>query len=123
MYSDFAAAAETVLAIVQEHNMHVSFCAQWGVDLAELDSTPESPACTAYGAYIMDVGLQGTFEVPFSSGSSKFIFTCVKEMRRAFWWRSRHACLVMAKLAYGFSARQGDPKAWFMSRTIRSEGG
>lgn len=41
--------------------MHVSFCAQWGVDLAKLESTPESPVCTAYGAYIMDVGLQGTF--------------------------------------------------------------
>ena len=59
MYSDFAAAAETVLAIVNEHKMHVSFCAQWGVDVAELESTPESSACTAYGAYIMDVGLQG----------------------------------------------------------------
>lgn len=41
--------------------MHVSFSAQWGVDLAELESTPESPACAAYGAYIMDVGLQGAF--------------------------------------------------------------
>jgi hydroxymethylpyrimidine/phosphomethylpyrimidine kinase len=39
--------------------MHVSFCAQWGVDLAELESTPESTACTAYGAFIMDVGMKG----------------------------------------------------------------
>jgi len=40
--------------------MHAAFSAQWGVDLAELESTPESPACTAYGAYILDVGMQGT---------------------------------------------------------------
>lgn len=58
-YAEFAAAAEVVLSIVKEHNMHVSFCAQWGVDLAELENTPESPACTAYGAYIMDVGMKG----------------------------------------------------------------
>ncbi|KAH9041748.1 hypothetical protein EDB85DRAFT_1920222 [Lactarius pseudohatsudake] len=58
-YADFAAAAETVLAVVREREMHVAFSAQWGIDLAELESTPESPACTAYGAYIMDVGMQG----------------------------------------------------------------
>jgi len=58
-YSDFAAAAETILAIVKEHKMHILFSAQWGIDLAELENTPESAACTAYGAYIMDVGLQG----------------------------------------------------------------
>jgi hydroxymethylpyrimidine/phosphomethylpyrimidine kinase / thiaminase len=58
-YAEFAAAAGVVLSIVKEHNMHISFCAQWGVDLAELESTPESAACTAYGAYIMDVGMKG----------------------------------------------------------------
>ncbi|KAN0107573.1 Ribokinase-like protein [Russula decolorans] len=58
-YAEFAAAAEVVLSVVKEHNMHISFCAQWGVDLAELESTPESTACTAYGAYIMDVGMKG----------------------------------------------------------------
>jgi hydroxymethylpyrimidine/phosphomethylpyrimidine kinase len=62
VYLDFSAAADTILAIVKERGMHVSFCAQWGVDLAELESTPESPVCTAYGAYIMDIGLQGTFK-------------------------------------------------------------
>jgi len=58
-YAEFAAAAEVVLAVVKEHSMHVSFCAQWGVDLAELENMPESSACTAYGAYIMDVGMRG----------------------------------------------------------------
>ncbi|KAH9972904.1 Ribokinase-like protein [Russula compacta] len=58
-YADIAAAADVVLAIVTERQMHASFSAQWGVDLAELESTQESPACTAYGAYLIDVGLQG----------------------------------------------------------------
>ena len=64
-FADFAAAAEIVLAIVRESEMHVAFCVQWGVDLAELESTPESPACTAYGAYIMDVGMQGASRILF----------------------------------------------------------
>lgn len=69
--AEFAAAAETVLAIVKEHKMHISYCAQWGVDLAELERTPESPACTAYGAYIMDIGLQGAFgDLPLFSRRS-----------------------------------------------------
>jgi hydroxymethylpyrimidine/phosphomethylpyrimidine kinase / thiaminase len=63
-YSDLGAAAETILAIVKEHKMHILFSATWGIDLAELESTQESPACTAYGSYIMDVGLQGAFGGP-----------------------------------------------------------
>jgi hydroxymethylpyrimidine/phosphomethylpyrimidine kinase / thiaminase len=55
------AAAEMVLAVAKESKMHVVFSAQWGVDLAELECTPESPACIAYGAYIMNIGLQGSF--------------------------------------------------------------
>ena len=72
MYLDFSAAAETILAIVRERGMHVSFCAQWGVDLAELESTPESPVCTAYGAYIMDIGLQGAFRDSLPLPKSSF---------------------------------------------------
>jgi hydroxymethylpyrimidine/phosphomethylpyrimidine kinase len=67
-YSDLSATAKTILAIVEERKMHVSFSAQWGVDIAELESTPESTACTAYGAYIMDIGLQGAFVDPPSLG-------------------------------------------------------
>lgn len=67
-YADFAAAAEIVLSIVREREMHVAFSEQWGVDLTELENTPESPACTAYGAYIMDIGMQGA-----SSPTSSFL--------------------------------------------------
>jgi thiaminase len=63
--------------------MHISYCAQWGVDPAELERTPESPACTAYGAYIMDVGMQGA---RFLRQSSIMEFMSVKGMLRAFWW-------------------------------------
>ena len=58
-YADFAAATEIVLSIVREREMNVVLNTQWGIDLAELENIPESPACTAYGAYIMDIGMQG----------------------------------------------------------------
>ncbi|KAI0042839.1 hypothetical protein FA95DRAFT_1547085 [Auriscalpium vulgare] len=58
-YDKIAASAEIMLHIIRESTMHRTFCAQWGVSPEELDSTPESPACTAYGAYILDIGLRG----------------------------------------------------------------
>ena len=33
--------------------------AQWGVYLEDLQNTPESPACTAYGGYVMGIGMWG----------------------------------------------------------------
>lgn len=49
-----------MLHVVRESTMHRSYCEKWGVTPEQLDSTVESAACTAYGAYIMDMGLQGT---------------------------------------------------------------
>ena len=39
--------------------MHVAYCAEFGVTLEELEATPEAPATMAYGAFLIDVGLQG----------------------------------------------------------------
>ncbi|KAA1477671.1 hypothetical protein DENSPDRAFT_933847 [Dentipellis sp. KUC8613] len=58
-YDGMAAAAETMLHVVRESRMHRSFCEKWGVSAEELDSTPESAACTAYGAFVVDMGLRG----------------------------------------------------------------
>ena len=58
------AATDTIINVVNEVNTHKGFCAKWGVTEEELLSTPESAATTAYGAFILDVGLQG--EWPFS---------------------------------------------------------
>jgi thiaminase len=83
-YAEFSAAAEIILSIVKEHNMHISYCAQWGVDLAVLESTPESPACTAYGAYIMDVGMQGARSPLFYDSLSTIKSMWVKGILQAF---------------------------------------
>ena len=58
-YSSIQSATQTIINIINEVTTHKSFCAQWGISEAELNATPESPSTTAYGAYILDVGLQG----------------------------------------------------------------
>lgn len=39
--------------------LHRAYCAQWGITEEELNTTPEAPATTAYGAFILDTGLRG----------------------------------------------------------------
>jgi hydroxymethylpyrimidine/phosphomethylpyrimidine kinase / thiaminase len=48
-----------MLEVVHESSMHKSFCAKWGITEEDLENTPESPTTTAYGAYLIDMGLQG----------------------------------------------------------------
>lgn len=40
--------------------MHMGYCAEWGITEDELINTPESPTLTAYGAFLIDTGMQGT---------------------------------------------------------------
>ncbi|OCH86195.1 hypothetical protein OBBRIDRAFT_821168 [Obba rivulosa] len=58
-FSSIDAATKTIINIITEVSMHRSYCAEWGIDEDELRRTPESPATTAYGAYLLDIGLQG----------------------------------------------------------------
>ncbi len=53
------AATDTIINVVNEVATHTAFLAEWGVTEEELLSTPESSATTAYGAYLLDCGLQG----------------------------------------------------------------
>ncbi|KAG6854169.1 hypothetical protein C0991_009821 [Blastosporella zonata] len=52
-------ATKTIMNIIAEINTHKAFCASFGVSEEELESTPEAAATTAYGAYLIDIGLQG----------------------------------------------------------------
>lgn len=62
-YSAIDNATKTIINVINEVQNHKAFCALWGVTDQELESTLESPATTAYGAYILDVGLQGSFHL------------------------------------------------------------
>ncbi|KZT74039.1 hypothetical protein DAEQUDRAFT_660774 [Daedalea quercina L-15889] len=58
-FSSIQAATGTIINVLNEVSMHRDYCAQWGITEDELKATPESPATTAYGAFILDTGLQG----------------------------------------------------------------
>ncbi|KAI0781506.1 Phosphomethylpyrimidine kinase-domain-containing protein [Trametes elegans] len=58
-YSSIQTATQTIVNVINEVTTHKGFCAQWGISEADLAATPESPATTAYGAYLLDTGLQG----------------------------------------------------------------
>ncbi|EIW60970.1 uncharacterized protein TRAVEDRAFT_146719 [Trametes versicolor FP-101664 SS1] len=58
-YSSIESATQTIVNVINEVATHKAFCAQWGISEADLAATPESPSTTAYGAYLLDTGLQG----------------------------------------------------------------
>lgn len=58
-FAPLLAATKIVFHIAEESSMHIAYCAQWGITLEELESTPESPTTTAYGAFLIDTGLKG----------------------------------------------------------------
>ncbi|KAF8643556.1 hypothetical protein AX16_008944 [Volvariella volvacea WC 439] len=58
-FKEIEVATQTILNVLQEIKTHKQFCAQFGVSEEELERTPEEAQTVAYGAYIMDVGLQG----------------------------------------------------------------
>ena len=58
-FDQIKAATDTILNVLNEVSSHKAYCASLGITEAELLATPESPATTAYGAYILDCGLSG----------------------------------------------------------------
>ncbi|EJD06229.1 uncharacterized protein FOMMEDRAFT_104743 [Fomitiporia mediterranea MF3/22] len=59
-FADIKPATDTIVNVLNEVTMHKSYCAaELGITEIELESTPESPATTAYGAFLLDSGLRG----------------------------------------------------------------
>ncbi|KAI0689826.1 Phosphomethylpyrimidine kinase-domain-containing protein [Cytidiella melzeri] len=58
-FAAIQSATDTIMNVINEISTHKGFCAKWGISEAELLATVESPATTAYGAYIIDCGIQG----------------------------------------------------------------
>ncbi|KAJ7765756.1 Phosphomethylpyrimidine kinase-domain-containing protein [Mycena metata] len=58
-FPQIASATQTITNVLREIATHRTFCAEFGVSAEELERTKESAATTAYGCYLMDIGLQG----------------------------------------------------------------
>ncbi|KAJ3514035.1 hypothetical protein NLJ89_g2606 [Agrocybe chaxingu] len=50
---------QTILNVLHEIGNHKTFCEKFDISEEELENTPESVATTAYGAFILDTGIQG----------------------------------------------------------------
>lgn len=58
--ADMRAAARGISAILdREMDLHVGYCARWGISADELEATPEAPANVAYTRFVLDAGLAG----------------------------------------------------------------
>ncbi|KAF8061754.1 Phosphomethylpyrimidine kinase-domain-containing protein [Lyophyllum atratum] len=58
-FEAIGSATQTIINIIKEIDTHRTFCASFGITTEDLLNTPEAPATTAYGAYLIDIGLQG----------------------------------------------------------------
>ncbi|KAJ7147755.1 hypothetical protein C8R46DRAFT_1231648 [Mycena filopes] len=58
-FPQIAAATQTIADVLREIATQRSLCAEFGVSAEELERTEEAPATTAYGCYLIDIGLQG----------------------------------------------------------------
>jgi hydroxymethylpyrimidine/phosphomethylpyrimidine kinase len=58
-FVQIGSATQTVLSILAEINTHKAFCNSFGVTQEQIESTPETAATMAYGAYLIDTGFQG----------------------------------------------------------------
>ena len=57
---DMRAAAASLSAILDvEMDLHVKFCASWGLDESTMAALPEDAATTAYTRYVLEAGLAG----------------------------------------------------------------
>jgi len=57
---DMRAAAGAISAIVDvEMDLHVKYCADWGLSEAEMAAVPEDPACMAYTRFVLERGMAG----------------------------------------------------------------
>ncbi|KIY00861.1 uncharacterized protein Z520_03527 [Fonsecaea multimorphosa CBS 102226] len=54
--SSIAASAQIILHIQREMELHLSYCAEFGISRASIEKSKESPACVAYSRYCLDVG-------------------------------------------------------------------
>ncbi|KAG0331399.1 hypothetical protein BG000_010958 [Podila horticola] len=51
--------AEIVVHIAEESQLHIDYCAKWGITYEEMINTPESMANVAYTRYVLDIGMTG----------------------------------------------------------------
>ncbi|MDO9415856.1 TenA family protein [Pararhizobium sp.] len=57
--SEIRSAASSLMAIVSELPLHVTYCAGWGLTEAKMEAEPEAPETMNYTRYVLDIGHSG----------------------------------------------------------------
>ncbi|TFK32592.1 Ribokinase-like protein [Crucibulum laeve] len=58
-FPSIESSAQTILYILREIGTHKTYCLTFGITEEDLESTPETSATMAYGAYLIDIGVRG----------------------------------------------------------------
>jgi hydroxymethylpyrimidine/phosphomethylpyrimidine kinase / thiaminase len=85
-FESIHAATNIILSVINEIATHKIFCATFGVTPQELEECEEEVACTAYGAYILNVGLQGD-----TAKLTMALMACLLGYGEVGLWLKRHA--------------------------------
>lgn len=56
---EMRAATVSLNAIIAELPLHIAYCAQWGLDEAQIAAQPEAAATMNYTRYVLDIGHSG----------------------------------------------------------------
>ena len=59
-FAQMEIARDNLNAVLDEIQLHIAFCQQWGIGEAELFATQESSALIAYTRYVLDCGATGS---------------------------------------------------------------
>ncbi|KAF9898786.1 hypothetical protein BX616_003613, partial [Lobosporangium transversale] len=51
--------ADIIVYIAKESELHIEYCAKWGISYEEMIKTPESMGNIAYTRYVLDIGMTG----------------------------------------------------------------
>lgn len=58
--ADMQSAAETMNGILNtEMQLHIGYCAGYGISAAEMEQAPEAAECTAYTRFVLEAGMAG----------------------------------------------------------------
>lgn len=58
-FAEVAKGQRGLTAILEESELHVKLCAQWGISREQMEAAPEHPATVAYTRYVLDAGMRG----------------------------------------------------------------
>ncbi len=58
-FDEIAGGLRALRSVVEETELHVGYCAEWGLDRAAMAAIPEARATVSYTRHVLDMGMSG----------------------------------------------------------------